>query len=59
MNASASRRCCLALVILWGTLSMLTAQDFIVQKDGQRREGEILGVADGKLKINKDSAQRI
>ena len=57
MNASASRRCCLALVILWGTLSMLTAQDFIVQKDGQRREGEILGVADGKLKIKVGPAE--
>ena len=51
MNASASRRCCLALVTFWGTLSMLTAQDVIVQKDGQRREGEILAVADGKVKI--------
>jgi tetratricopeptide (TPR) repeat protein len=57
MNASASRRCALALVTLWGTLSMLTAQDFIVQKDGQRREGEILGIVDGKLKIKVGPAE--
>ena len=57
MNASVSRRCCLALVTLWGTLSMLLAQDFIVQKDGQRREGEILGVVDGKLKIKVGPAE--
>ena len=42
---------------LWGTLSMLTAQDVIVQKDGQRREGEILGVADDKLKIRVGPAE--
>ena len=42
---------------LWGTLGMLTAQDVIVQKDGQRREGEILGVADGKLKIRVGPAE--
>ena len=57
MNASVSRRCCLALVTLWGTLSMLIAQDFIVQKDGQRREGEILGVINGKLKIKVGPAE--
>ena len=57
MNASASRRCALALVTLWGTLSMLTAQDFILQKDGQRREGEILGILDGKLKIKVGPAE--
>jgi tetratricopeptide (TPR) repeat protein len=57
MNASASPRCCLALVILWGAVSMLRAQDFIVQKDGQRREGEILGVVDGKLKIKVGPAE--
>jgi tetratricopeptide (TPR) repeat protein len=57
MNASASRRCCLALLTLWGTLSLLDAQDFIVQKDGQRREGEILGVVDGKLKIKVGPAE--
>jgi tetratricopeptide (TPR) repeat protein len=57
MNASASRRCCLALATLWGTLSMLVAQDFILQKDGQRREGEILGVVDGKLKIKVGPAE--
>jgi tetratricopeptide (TPR) repeat protein len=57
MNASASRRCWLALATLWGTLSMLIAQDFIVQKDGQRREGEILGVVDGKLKIKVGPAE--
>ena len=57
MNASASRRCGLVLVTLWGTLSMLTAQDLVVQKDGQRREGEILGVLDGKLKIKVGPAE--
>ena len=57
MNASVSRRCCLALVTLWGTLSMLIAQDFIVQKDGQRREVEILGVINGKLKIKVGPAE--
>ena len=57
MNASASRRCCVALVTLWGALSMLTAQDSIVQKDGQRREGEILGVVDGELKIKVGPAE--
>ena len=57
MNASVSRRCCLALVTLWGTLSMLIAQDFIVQKDGQRREGEILSVINGKLKIKVGPAE--
>src|SRR4030095_15212567 len=57
MNASVSRRGCLALVTLWGTLSMLIAQDFVVQKDGQRREGEILGVLDGKLKIKVGPAE--
>jgi tetratricopeptide (TPR) repeat protein len=57
MNASVSRRGCLALVTFWGTLSVLTAQDFIVQKDGQRREGEILGVVDGKLKIKVGPAE--
>jgi tetratricopeptide (TPR) repeat protein len=36
---------------------MLSAQDFIVQKDGQRREGEILGVVDGKLKIKVGPAE--
>ena len=36
---------------------MLTAQDFVVQKDGQRREGEILGVVDGKLKIKVGPAE--
>ena len=57
MNASLSRHCCLALGTLWGTARMLIAQDFIVQKDGQRREGEILGVVDGKLKIKIGPAE--
>jgi tetratricopeptide (TPR) repeat protein len=57
MNASMSRRSGLAVMAFWATLSMLTAQDFIVQKDGQRREGEILGVADGKLKIKVGPAE--
>ena len=57
MNASASRRWCVALVSLWGTVTILTGQDFVVQKDGQRREGEILGVVDGKLKIKVGPAE--
>ena len=57
MNASASRRWCLALVTLGGALSVLTAQDFVIQKDGQRREGEILSVADGKLKLKVGPAE--
>jgi tetratricopeptide (TPR) repeat protein len=51
MNASASRLCCAALVAVLGTAASLLAQDLVVQKDKQRREGEILGIADGKLKI--------
>ena len=57
MNASLSRRCCLALMPLWATLGMLTAQDLIVQTDGQRREGEILAVVAGKLKIKVGPAE--
>ena len=37
--------------------SSLLAQDVVVQKDQQRREGEILGVADGKLRIKIGPAE--
>ena len=51
MNASASRLSCAALVAIFATAASLLAQDLVIQKDKQRREGEILGVADGMLKI--------
>ncbi len=35
----------------------LWAQDTVVQKDNQRRDGQILGVADGKLKIKIGPAE--
>ena len=57
MNASASRLLCAALVAVFTTTASLLAQDLVVQKDKQRREGEILGVADGKLKIKIGPAE--
>jgi len=51
MNASVSRLSCVALIAIFATAASPLAQDVVVQKDKQRREGEILGVADGKLKI--------
>jgi tetratricopeptide (TPR) repeat protein len=57
MNASASRLWCLALVALFAAAATLPAQDLVIQKDGQRREGEILGIADGKLKIKVGPAE--
>ena len=57
MNASASRLWCMALVALFAATATLPAQDLVVQKDGQRREGEILGTADGKLKIKVGPAE--
>jgi tetratricopeptide (TPR) repeat protein len=46
-----------ALVAIFATAASLAAQDVVVQKDGQRREGEILGVADGKLRIKVGPAE--
>jgi tetratricopeptide (TPR) repeat protein len=57
MNASASRLSCASLVAIFATAAALLAQDVVVQKDTQRREGEILGVADGKLKIRIGPAE--
>ena len=52
MNASASPRFLLAaLLALGAAMVSAMAQDVVVQKDNQRREGLILGLADGKLKI--------
>jgi tetratricopeptide (TPR) repeat protein len=57
MNASASRRWYAALVAIFATAPVLAAQDVVVQKDGQRREGEILAVAGEKLKIKIGPAE--
>jgi tetratricopeptide (TPR) repeat protein len=57
MNASASRLSYASLVAIFATAAALLAQDVVVQKDTQRREGEILGVADGKLKIRIGPAE--
>lgn len=57
MNARASQLWCVALVAIFATAASLAAQDVVVQKDGQRREGEILGVADGKLRIKVGPAE--
>jgi tetratricopeptide (TPR) repeat protein len=57
MNASASRLSSATLAAIFATAFSLFAQDVIVQKDQQRREGEILGVADGKLKIRIGPAE--
>ena len=43
MNASIPRFWFVAVALLVMPLSLLRAQDVIVQKDGQRREGEITG----------------
>jgi len=56
MNASASRFSCAVLVLIWGVTSLL-AQDVVVQKDNQRREGEIVGVADGNLRLKIGPAE--
>jgi tetratricopeptide (TPR) repeat protein len=57
MNASVSRLSVATLVAILATAFALPAQDVVVQKDGQRREGEILGVADGKLRIKVGPAE--
>jgi tetratricopeptide (TPR) repeat protein len=57
MNASASRLSIATLAAILATAFSLLAQDVVIQKDKQRREGEILGVADGKLKIRIGPAE--
>ncbi|MGB9274488.1 MAG: hypothetical protein WCC08_04560 [Terrimicrobiaceae bacterium] len=57
MNASVSRLSVATLVAIVATAFALLAQDVVVQKDQQRREGEILGVADGKLRIKIGPAE--
>ena len=57
MNASVSRLSVATLVTILATAIALPAQDVVVQKDQQRREGEILGVADGKLRIKIGPAE--
>jgi tetratricopeptide (TPR) repeat protein len=57
MNASASLLSYAALVAIFATATALLAQDVVIQKDTQRREGEILGVADGQLKIRIGPAE--
>jgi tetratricopeptide (TPR) repeat protein len=57
MNASVSRLSCAALASFFATAASLLAQDLVVQKDQQRREGEILGVAGGKLRIKIGPAE--
>ena len=47
----------IALTAMTGTILQLSAQDVVIQKDKQIREGEILGLADGKLKIKIGPAQ--
>lgn len=57
MNASVSRLSVATLVAILATAFALLAQDVVVQRDKQRREGEILRVADGKLKIRIGPAE--
>jgi len=58
MKASVSPRILIiALTALVGTMFQLPAQDVVVQKDNQRREGQILGLADGKLKFKVGPAE--
>ena len=57
MNASVSRLSVATLVAILATAVALLAQDVVVQRDKQRREGEILRVADGKLKIRIGPAE--
>jgi tetratricopeptide (TPR) repeat protein len=52
MKASVSPHIVLIAILgVSGSLVRLSAQDVVVQKDNQRRTGEILGIADGKLKL--------
>jgi tetratricopeptide (TPR) repeat protein len=57
MNASASPLCRAALLTLFLTTVSLLAQDLVIQKDNQRREGAVLGVTDGKLRIKIGPAE--
>jgi len=45
-----------ALAMLSG-LSAVCGQDVVVQKDGQRREGQIMGISDGRLKFKVGPAE--
>jgi len=57
MKSSVSPRFLVAIcaaVICAGTLK---AQDVVVQKDNQKREGQILGIANGQLKIKVGPAE--
>jgi tetratricopeptide (TPR) repeat protein len=47
----------MTLVAVLAAIASLAAQDVVVQKDGQRREGEIVGLAGGKLKIKVGPAE--
>lgn len=58
MKASVSPHILLiALASLVVGTAGLTAQDVVMQKDGQRREGQILGLADGRLKFKVGPAE--
>jgi len=58
MKASASPRILMiALAAIAGTVFRLPAQDVVVQKNNLRSEGQILGVADRKLKIKIGPAE--
>ena len=57
MNASASRLSWGAFAALFATAFSLFGQDVVVQRDKQSREGEILRLADGKLKIKIGPAE--
>ena len=47
----------LALSVVMAASTILHAQDLVVQKDNQRREGLITGVTDGKVKIKIGPAE--
>jgi len=58
MKASVSPRILMiALAAIAGTMLRLPAQDVVVQKNNLRSEGQVLGVADGKLKIKIGPAE--
>ena len=58
MKASAAPRTILATACAMAAMSCFAlAQDVVVQKDNQRREGEIVGISDGKLKIKIGPAE--
>jgi len=58
MKASVSPRILMiALVAVAGTMLRLSAQDVVVQKNNLRSEGQVLSVADGKLRIKIGPAE--